>query len=123
MEERKKESNTYVRARKRVERIKAFYWHLWIYSIANALLFILKGYILGYLSSHGFEDEGFLNWFGLNIILTPMLWGIGLLVHGLVVFKFDSFSIRNLKPKFIKNWEERQIKKYIETDQKRSEEL
>ncbi len=72
--------------------------------------------MIGYLSSHGFEDEGFLNWSGLNIILTPMLWGIGLLIHGLVVFKFDSLAIKGLKPKIIKNWEERQIKKYMETD-------
>ena len=123
MEERKKESNTYVRARKRVERIKVFYWHLWIYSIANILLFILKGYALGYLSSQGIEDKGFLNWLSLNVILTPILWGVGLLVHGLIVFRFDSFSIRDLKPKFIKNWEERQIKKYMETDQNSNKEV
>ncbi len=44
---------------------------------------------------------------------TAIFWGIGLGFHAAKVFSFSTF--------FSKNWEERQIQKYIEKDKKEAE--
>lgn len=116
-------SEKFARAKKRVDRIKDFYKHLSVYIVANILLFIFKGYALNYIISQGIHDQGFLDWFTLNIILTPFLWGLGLIIHGVLAFRPVPFSLRNLKPKFLKDWEERQIQKYMNADGDSKEEL
>ena len=116
-------SEKFAKAKKRVDRIKDFYKHLSVYIIANILLFIFKGYALNHLISQGIEDQGFLDWFTLNIILTPILWGLGLAIHGFLAYRPVPFSLRNLKPKFLKDWEERQIQKYMNADGDSEEEL
>ena len=53
-------------------------------------------------------NEAFDNWMNWNFIVTPIIWGIGLAIHGFCVFghKFNLFN----------NWEKRQIEKYMEED-------
>ncbi|WP_299536049.1 2TM domain-containing protein [Ulvibacterium sp.] len=116
-------SERFTKAKKRVDKIKGFYKHLSIYIVANILLFIFKGYALSYLISQGIKDQGFLDWFTLNIILTPVLWGLGLIIHGFLAFRTVPFSLKNLKPKFIEDWEERQIQKYMNAEGDSKEEL
>lgn len=109
-------SEKFVKAKKRVDSIKGFYKHLKIYIIANVLLLFVKLYVYDFFVIEGVEDQGFLNWLGWNIVLTPILWGIGVFCHGLYVFKFKSISLKELKPRFFKEWEECQIRKYMEED-------
>ncbi|MDM5463147.1 MULTISPECIES: 2TM domain-containing protein [Bacillus cereus group] len=82
----------YLRAKKRVENLKAFYIHLTVYILVNLMLFFIN------VSS----DSSKL-WF-----LYPLGgWGIGIVIHGLTTFPFGIFG---------KEWEERKIKKYMEKD-------
>ncbi|EJQ45799.1 hypothetical protein IEE_02177 [Bacillus cereus BAG5X1-1] len=82
----------YLRAKKRMENLKAFYIHLTVYILVNLMLFFIN------ISS----DSSKL-WF-----LYPLGgWGIGIVIHGLTTFPFGIFG---------KEWEERKIKKYMEKD-------
>ena len=105
MDTEPKDYENYVRAKKRVDNIKNFYAHLVIYLLMNILLFAFKGSILNFIKSKGVVDQGFLNWVEWNLIFIPILWGIVLAVTGLYFLK--------LKPRFFREWEERQIKKYM----------
>ncbi|MAQ75107.1 MAG: histidine kinase [Aquimarina sp.] len=88
----------YERARKRVEQEKGFYGHLTAYIIINIALILvnldMKDILIEKLR--------------LQIFITPLLWGIGLLIHGLVVFG-KGF-------KLFKNWEEKKIKELMDKD-------
>jgi hypothetical protein len=82
----------YLRAKKRVENLKAFYIHLTVYILVNLMLFFIN------VSS----DSSKL-WF-----LYPLGgWGIGIVIHGLTTFPFGIFG---------KEWEERKIKEYMDKD-------
>ncbi|MBG9936419.1 2TM domain-containing protein [Bacillus tropicus] len=85
-------NENYLRAKKRVENLKAFYIHLTVYILVNLMLFFIN------ISS----DSSKL-WF-----LYPLGgWGIGIVIHGLTTFPFGIFG---------KGWEERKIKEYMEKD-------
>ncbi|MFD2445307.1 2TM domain-containing protein [Bacillus sp. CGMCC 1.16607] len=82
----------YLRAKKRVQNLKAFYIHLTVYVLVNIMLFVIN------LSS----DAG--NWW----FIYPLGgWGIGLLVHAVTTFAFGNFG---------SDWEERKIKEYTDKD-------
>lgn len=99
----KEEPSKYERAKKRVEKIKGFYVHLGIYIVINLFILIWK-----YMGVHDLWGPA-VKW---NIIGTPLFWGIGLAIHGLSVFG----------PNWVmgKNWEERQIRKFMDEDEKES---
>ena len=83
----------YIRAKKKVEILKAFYIHLTVYILINIMLFGIN--LL--------TDAG--NWW----FLYPLGgWGIGLFIHGLTTFANGYGS----------DWEERKIKEYMEKDKK-----
>lgn len=104
----------FMSAKRRVARIKGFYKHLMVYLISNIILLLGKTTIIGFVLSKGVEDPNFFLWLEWNIIMTPVLWGIVLLVHGIYVFRFQSVSLKELKPKALREWERRQIEKYME---------
>lgn len=106
MERHKYDSENYIRAKRRVENLKNFYAHIGVYVVINVLLFSFKLNIMDFFIDQGVRDQGFLNWMEWNIIFIPIIWGIILLVIGIYYFK--------LKPEFYRNWEERQIRKYME---------
>ncbi|MAT89252.1 MAG: hypothetical protein CMC35_01055 [Flavobacteriaceae bacterium] len=91
----------YQRAKKRVDDIKGFYTHLCIYIIINILLLLLAMDVF----ENGFINISMPSWAHFT---TPFFWGIGLLLHGVYVFGF--------KGSFLKKWEERKIKEYMERD-------
>ncbi len=91
----------YKRAKKRVKDVKDFYIHLTVYIVINLLLIIIN---LGIFQS-GFTDIKIPKW---PMFSTPFFWGIGLLFHGLHVFK-DQF-------KFFRDWENRKIKEYMDKE-------
>ncbi len=91
------DEDKFKRAKKHVDEIKGFYIHLTVYVIVN--LFILSSIYFN-LDGESFGQIGH--------FFTPFFWGIGLLFHGAKVFGFN--------PLFSKDWEDRQIKKYIDKD-------
>ena len=82
----------YLKAKRRVQNLKAFYLHLTVYILVNIMLFVIN------LSS----DAG--NWW----FLYPLGgWGIGLLVHGITTFAYGFFG---------SDWEQKKINQYMEKD-------
>lgn len=83
------------RAKKRVDELKGFYIHLLVYIAVNAFILI----------NIAMHSDNFWEW---GHFFTLFFWGIGLAIHAAITFRFN--------PLFNKNWEERQIKKYMERD-------
>lgn len=97
----------YERAKRRVKVLKGFYKHLMVYIIVNIVLLVFSyriTFIL--LSKEALGNPEFLKWINWNIWGTPIIWGIALIIHALAVF---------LKSPF-KNWEEKQIQKYLDKE-------
>lgn len=109
MEKSKKEAEMYSRAKKRVERVKRYYFHLIKFAIITLLILVFKGRVLEIFIKKGVEDENILQWMEWNILAIPIIWGLVLLVIGLRLFVFKS--------NILKNWEEKQIQKQLESDQ------
>lgn len=95
------------RAKKRLNELKGFYWHLASYIGVN--LFITITTIVGRMSN----GDSFLEVLDFGSFAVWFFWGIGLFFHGMKVF--------SLNPIFSKNWEKRQIEKYMEQDRKDAE--
>jgi len=111
MEIKEHNSERFKRAKKRVDELKRFFKHLKAYIIVNIFLLLIKGGVLGFITIDGEAvNINFLDWVDYNFLLTPILWGIGLLIHGLYVYRH--------KFRFLKDWEQRQIRKYLEEDRK-----
>lgn len=97
------------KAKKRVEELKKFYTHVRVYIVINVLILLLRGHLLDFLMGKTENyDPGFLHWIDLNALITPIFWGFGLLIHGIYVYRH--------KFGFLKRWEERQIRKFMEED-------
>ena len=96
------------RAKKRVEELKGFYWHLASYLIVNLVITtfkIVRNLSEGETFGEAFWDFGtFAIWF---------FWGIGLFFHGAKVF--------GTIPILGKEWEERQIRKFIEKEKREAD--
>ncbi|GAB5399807.1 MAG: 2TM domain-containing protein [Aureisphaera sp.] len=102
----------YDRARKRVKEIKGFYNHIWIFVLINIAINVVRFFVfprIGFVH----DDPGFNDWLNWNTILMPLLWGIGLAIHGIWAYRH--------KFKFLKNWEERKIKEYIEEEEEETQ--
>ena len=99
----------YENAIKHVKKIKDFYKHIIIYVIVNIFLLVAKRRIVLFaLNETPNAEEGFINWIHVNIISTPDIWGIILIIHGISVYRY--------KFPFFKNWEERKIKEFMSED-------
>ncbi len=97
--------DSYLRAKKRVETIKGFYWHLVVFLAVNGFITIsgvMRNMTQGESFMEAFWDSA--------TFFTWVPWGIGLLIHGIVVFDVFSFVIG-------KGWEERKIKEIIEKEE------
>lgn len=105
MEDRKTiEGVKYLRAKKRVEKIKGFYIHFGVYIAVNLLL---SGIIIYALTTE--EGDSFgeaMSNFG--TYSTWVFWGIGVLFHWFGVFGFNSL--------LGKNWEENKLKEIMDKD-------
>lgn len=98
-----------LKAEEKVKEIKGFYFHLFIYLIVN-LAWVIVLLVMGEMSSYtkyGFWGMGY------GQLSMVFFWGIGLLIHWLLVF------IKNIS--ISKNWEERKIKELLEKDKQRWE--
>lgn len=92
-----KKEDAYLRAKKRVEALVGFYWHLAVYIVVNVVIMLLIGF-----NSSTFWHFG--------TFATAFFWGIGLLFHFLGVFG-PGFM-------FGPNWEKRKIDEYMEKERK-----
>lgn len=97
-----------IRARKRVKELKGFYIHLTVYVLVN--LFIITTSVTGLMNGGESFNEAFFNF---NTFTTAVFWGIGLAFHAAKTFAYNPF--------FSKDWEERQIQKYMEEDRREAE--
>ena len=92
------EEERYYQAKKRVEEMKGFYGNLASYIVVNIFLIILN-----------LATSPQYLWF-----FWPLLgWGIGIVFHGLSVFKISPF--------FGKDWEERKMKQFLEEEKRNAE--
>lgn len=99
------ENEAYVKfkkAQRRIVQIKSFYNHLIVFVIFNAALFLMRDRMaIALFGEETLIHPNAMNWIEWNIYI----WGAGLLLHALFVF--------GRVPFFVKKWEERQIKKYM----------
>ena len=94
----------YIRAKKKVERIKGFYRHLTVFLGFNIFLILFK--------MMGIIGEGKSFWSALTdtqALFTWIPWGIGLTIHGIVVFEVFTFFVG-------KDWEEKKIQQFMDKD-------
>jgi len=97
--------DNYIKAKKKVEEIKGFYWHLFFFVAVNGFISVSK------ISSD--IAEGISTWsaiWDMPFFFTWVPWGIGLLIHGIVVFDVFSFVIG-------KEWEERKIREMVKKEE------
>jgi hypothetical protein len=114
--ENQEQLERYQRARLQVDRMKKFFRHLRVYIVVNVLLIIFKLRLFRFFTDQGIRNEQFYDWLDWNIIGTPVLWGVGLAIHAFYVFVLQGKKWNDVKPGFIVEWEERQIKKYLDKD-------
>jgi len=95
-------SLSYLRAEKKVETLKGFYGHLSAYIIVNIVLILISANVFG---------KGEADFSGWGIYATALFWGIGLVAHSIYVF-FETYVRNN----FLKRWEEKKIKQFLEED-------
>lgn len=101
--------NKYNEAVKHVKKIRGFHRHVIVYIVINIVIIALGWKLAQFvLNKTPNPEQGFVDWMHINIWSTPVLWGIGLLIHGLYVYRFK-FS-------FFKKWEERKIKEFMKED-------
>ena len=91
-----RKEEAYIRAKKKVESLLGFYWHLAVYIVVNLFLIILIGVNAGFG--------------GFGPYATAVFWGIGLFFHFFGVFGPDFF--------FGKNWEKRKMKEFMDEERK-----
>ncbi|MFD2192670.1 2TM domain-containing protein [Oceanobacillus bengalensis] len=90
------EDERYLKAKKKVENLKAFYIHLIVYVLVNTMFVVIN--VLTYKYAEHW-------WF-----FYPLMgWGIGLISHGLSVSSFGLFGA---------NWEEKKIQEYMDKDKR-----
>ena len=113
-----KQSPQFVKARKRVDNIKKFYKHLTVFIVINSVLLIAKFKLFDFFTQQGVQDQGFYDWLNWNIIGTPVVWGIGLLLHGIYVFRMNSRPLKDFKPRFVKNWEMKKMEEFLREEKR-----
>ena len=96
----------YLRAKKKVESIKGFYWHLASYLCVN--IFITGSKMISDLSEGKTFSEAF---FEFGTFAIWIFWGIGIFFHAFGVFGKDIA--------FAKEWEDRKMKQFLAEEKER----
>ena len=94
-------NNSYLRAKKRVEKLKGFYSHLTVYIIVNSAISILK--IVNTIDDGATLTEAVSDRSNYGLWL---FWGIGIAFHAYGVFGQRLLFMN-------KDWEEKKIKEYM----------
>ena len=115
MDRDKSVRKAYNSANKKVRELKRFYNHLALYIPASLLTLLAAPFIVAMLRAQGAENPDILHWVRLNILLLPLIWLPVLVIHGLQAFWHRLGPwFKGLKPGFLKRWEERQMRKYLD---------
>ncbi|MBG6129118.1 hypothetical protein IWQ47_000190 [Aquimarina sp. EL_43] len=78
--------NIFNLAKIKVQKEKRFYYHLSIFVFVNIALLFLKGEYLVFSSTVTTENQEIIkSWFDRIMLIIPVLWGIILLLHGLLI--------------------------------------
>ncbi|MEW7278375.1 2TM domain-containing protein [Aquimarina sp. 2201CG1-2-11] len=110
------EKKAYERAKKKLEAEKGFYSHAVVYVLINIAIYFFVTQIFEY-AGVGPKNSGVQYWMQWQRFLTPALWGIGLLIHGLCVFGDRTIFKKYFKNSiYSKDWEERKIKEFMNND-------
>ncbi len=97
------DEDRYLSARKKVEKLKGFYWHFAFYLAVNLFISISK--IVSDLGEGKSFMEAFLDF---GTFAVWIFWGIGIFFHAMGIFKQNIF--------LGKEWEERKINEFREND-------
>jgi len=97
-----KKSLTYLRAKKKVETLKGFYSHLAVYIIVNVVIILVSANVFNN------KEIDFTDW---SNYATALFWGFGIVSHAIYVF-----FVLNVQNNFLKRWEEKKIKQFLEED-------
>jgi len=103
MESKFTKEEKYLRAKKRLNELKGYYWHLGTYIVVNLFITvaqIVEGVDEGKSFSIIFSDFG--------VYGVWLIWGISLFFHTLKVFGTNLF--------FSENWEEKKLRKLIDKE-------
>ena len=94
----------YLNAKKRVKQVKGFYIHALVFVLVNAFIIMMK-----VINGQHVAGEPQIK---ISQFLTIIIWGVGLVAHGLSIFL----------PNFIlgKNWEEKKIRELMDKDKNQS---
>ncbi|WP_246516260.1 2TM domain-containing protein [Aequorivita echinoideorum] len=95
-------NKAYLEARKKLEALKGFYNHLAVYIVVNLAIILV--------SANVFNSKA-VDLFHWTNYITAFFWGFGLVSHGLYVLFF-----LNSKNNFLKRWEDRKIREFLEKD-------
>ena len=95
-----KRSTTYLRAKNKVETLKSFYSHLAVYIIINTGIILVSANVFG---------KGETDFSQVEIYGITFFWGIGLVSHAIYVF-----FVLYFKNNFLKRWEEKKIKEFLD---------
>ncbi|TDT50701.1 2TM domain-containing protein [Maribacter spongiicola] len=100
----------YERAKAKVASIKSFYNHALVFLLINGILYFLRHkFVFILVNKNALGNPDFLDWINWNVFGTTIVWGFALAIHALIVFG-------NITG-YMKRWEERQIQKYINSNQ------
>ncbi|WP_109852178.1 2TM domain-containing protein [Aquimarina sp. AU58] len=78
--------NIFNLAKIKAQKEKRFYYHLSIFVVVNIALLFLKGEYLVFSSTVTTENQEIIkSWFDRIMLIIPVLWGIILLLHGLLI--------------------------------------
>lgn len=102
--ELKKQNNALKQAEQKVKRIKNFYNHLQIFVIMMIGLLFFSNTIISFFESVT-DNPNTLKWIKSNIWVNALLWFVGLLIHGIIAFRY--------KTNFIENWEKKKVEKLM----------
>jgi hypothetical protein len=104
---KRKKTERYLRAQKKVDEIKGFYIHLIIYICVN--LYISTKKITANLANGETFEQAF---FDIGTFIVWLAWGIGLAFHAFNVFVENGV--------LGKNWEERKIKEFMQDEERKT---
>ncbi|WP_347925213.1 2TM domain-containing protein [Pontimicrobium sp. SW4] len=93
----------FLSAKRRVEKLRAFYSHLGVYIVVNCLISAIR-IVINLRNGESFADT----FFDFSFSANWLFWGVALTMHAFAVFVLP-LILGN-------NWEEEKIKQYMEED-------
>jgi len=103
-------------AKSRVSDIKKFYKHLSLFLIVNLLLLFIEINLSNWYLNSAKLEKGIRLWLEWNVISFPLILFMVLAVHGLYIFKFKYSNRTPFEPRFLKEWEQKEIARILQKE-------